>query len=276
MATEQSTKTQQQVKEERMLQTNQIFNMAERPVMEFIAKFLDETPNVLFRDELPTYVEPLILMPFEGYKDDICIKFTIKPVILTDDQPEPDLTIDSIIEHQRVKEGIGFLFYCIKEAYSAIISSAMINNKPMDNITMDLNETDWVFYPKYSNDLTTKKSFLEDALGKLMYINQNIGKFPPDMVAEITQEFPKVTDQLTAVNDQITPELIATDQKINDSYADRAVLGIFVEEIHRRDLPKPILSPDDEKNNAITDVSDETIDQKYDIENNVKDLFIED
>ena len=274
MTTEQTTKTPQQIREERKLKTNQIFNIAERPVMEFIARFLDETSNVLFSDDIPTYVEPLILLPFDGYKDGICIKFTIKPVILTDDQPTPALTIDSIIEHKKVKEGIGFLWYCIKEAYSAIVSSAMINNKPMDNITMNLNETNWTFYPKYSHDLTTKKSFLEDALGKLMYINQNLGKFPPSMAAEITQEFPKVTDQLKTVNAQLTPELIATEQKINDSYVGRAVLGIFVEEIPKSDLPKPILSQADEKNNTLTDVPEETIDETYDIENNVEDLFI--
>ena len=139
---------------------------------------------------------------------------------------------------------------------------------------MNLNETNWTFYPKYSHDLTTKKSFLEDALGKLMYINQNLGKFPPSMVAEITQEFPKVTDQLKAVNAQLTPELIATEQKINDSYVARAVLGIFVEEIPKSDLPKQILSQADEKNNTITDVPEETTDETYDIENNVEDLFI--
>jgi len=274
MTTKQTMKTPQQIREEHKLKTNQIFNIAERPVMEFIARFLDETSNVLFSDDLPTYVEPLILLPFDGYKDDICIKFTIKPIILTDDQPIRALAIDNIIEHKRVKEGIGFLWYCIKEVYSAIVSSTMINNKPMDNITINLNETNWTFYPKYSHELTTKKSFLEDALGKLMYINQNLSKFPPSMKAEISQEFTKVTNQLNEVNTQLTPELIATEQNINDSYVDRAVLGIFVEEIPKSELPKPILSEADEKNNTLTVIPEETIDEIYDIENNVENLFI--
>ena len=47
--------------------TNQIFNIAEARVMEFISKFLDEHPNIVFIDEIPKYVEPLILLPFADY-----------------------------------------------------------------------------------------------------------------------------------------------------------------------------------------------------------------
>lgn len=267
-------KTPQQIKEERKIQANQIFNIAEQHVMNFIAQFLEETPNAIFKDPLPTYVEPLILLPFDEYKEDVCIKFTIKPIILNENDTPPALTIDSIIEHKKVKEGIGFLWHCIKEVFNAIISSSMINSKPMDNISMVLDEENWAFCPRYSHDLTIKKGFLEDALGKLMYIKKNIHKFPEEMANEITQEFPKVVNQLKDLNKQLTPEIREEEKRINDSYIGKTVLGIFVEEILKKDLPKPIISQADEQNEKNNEANTESNEEPYDVEQNVNNLFI--
>ena len=117
--------TVQPTKEERRIQTNRIFNIAEQHVMNFIAQFLDETPNAIFNDPLPTYVEPLILLPFDEYKKDTCIKFTIKPVNLSKETPVSTINIDNIIMHKKVKEGIGFLWYCIKEVFTSIVASSI-------------------------------------------------------------------------------------------------------------------------------------------------------
>lgn len=58
--------------EEKMrAQTNQIFNMVERPVMQFISKFLDEPVGVIFKDKLIDQVDPLILRPIEEYDKDL-------------------------------------------------------------------------------------------------------------------------------------------------------------------------------------------------------------
>lgn len=258
-------------KSDQQRKTNQIFNIAERPVMDFISAFLEEPNNVIFKDDSPTYIEPLILLPMHDYKEGVCIKFTIKPINLSEERTEQPLSINSVIEHPKVKEGIGFLWYCVKEAYTAIVATAMFNNKPLSCTSMDLNETDWVFYPKYASELTHKKNFLENALGKLMYIKKNISDFPPEMSDEIIKEFPRIEDQLKDVNSKLTPEIIMSEKTINDTYTNKAVLGIFIEEILESDLPKPILSESDEKNNTIVSKADL---DTYDIEQNVTDLFI--
>ena len=215
-------------------EADQLFNIAERPVMEFISEFLEEPISVLFKDDLPAYTEPLILLPFAEYKDNICIKFTLKPI--TERSPAQKLFIDSIIAHPKVKEGIGFLLYCVKEVYNTI-TVTMINNKLLANTIMELNEDDWVLYSKYANPLTTKKIFLEDTLSRLTYIKQHIDKFPPDMVEQINMEFPRVIEQLKLVSAALTPEIVAEEKAINDTYLNKPVLGIFVEEINESELP---------------------------------------
>ena len=101
-------------------QTNQVFNMVENPVMEYISKFMEETPNIIFKQDIPSFIEPFILLPWGDYKKDICIKFTLVPINST------DLTckekIDSLIKHENIKEAIGFLFYCVKIVYTSVVA----------------------------------------------------------------------------------------------------------------------------------------------------------
>ena len=230
---------------ESKLKAFQIFNIAEKPVMEFLALFLDEPHETIFRDELPIASDPLILLPLADYKPDTYIKFTIKPINLADVSSESvsnDTSNDSvrcgiinnIIKHQLVKNGIGFLWYCVKEVFASIIASSMINNKPLQNITIELNEQNWTLYPKYLCDLSHKKNFLEQAVIKLTNITENRDKFDGD-IAGVEKNLQSAMLELTNVNNQITPEVLAEEIKINNSYSSQIVLAIFTEEIFEID-----------------------------------------
>jgi hypothetical protein len=221
-------------------EADQLFNMAEKPVMEFISSFLEEPINILFKDDLPEYVEPLILLPLAEYKKNICLKFTLQSIPRGESRQSQKTFIDSIIHHPKVKEGVGFLLYGVKEVYRTL-TTTMINNKLLVNTEMDLDENNWVLYSKYADPLTVKKVFLEETLSRLMYIKQNIDKFPPEMVEQINMEFPRVIEQLKIVNTALTPEIISAEKAINDTYADKPVIGIFIEEMNESDLPKPKL-----------------------------------
>ena len=248
------------------LKAFQIFNIAEKPVMEFLALFLDEPHETIFRDELPIESDPLILLPLADYKPDTYIKFTIKPINLADGSSESVSNdtvsndsircgvINKIIEHQLVKNGVGFLWYCVKEVFASIIASSMINNKPLQNITIELNEQNWTFYPKYLCDLSHKKNFLEQAIIKLTNITENSDKFDGD-IADVEKNLQSAMIELTNVNNQITPEVLAEENKINNSYSSQMVLGIFTEEIFEKDLPKRVEPPN--FNNKYNQNSDE-------------------
>ena len=61
-------------------QKMQIFNIAEKPIMEYISSFLEETPNTVFNSDIPTESDPLILLPIDDYKKDVYLKFTLKTI----------------------------------------------------------------------------------------------------------------------------------------------------------------------------------------------------
>lgn len=261
--------TEIQKKEEDVAKTNQMFNIAERPVMEFISKFLDEPINVIFNDELPTYVQQLTLLPIKEYKEDVCLKFTIKPIVnnLSDnDKKMSNDIIDKIIKNGKVKEGIGFIWYCIKEVFKSLVLSSMINKASMENITIELNENNWEFYPKYSHDITQRKNYYENILSELIYYKKNIDKFPETLTTDINAEYIKTVNELIIINKEIEsmPTLIDDEEKINETYRKNVTLGIFVEECLEKDLPR------------MQDITEKNITSyKYDnIENELTKLFI--
>ena len=276
------------------LKAFQIFNIAEKPVMEFLALFLDEPHETIFRDELPIASDPLILLPLTDYKPDTYIKFTIKPTNLADNSSEAVSNdsircgvITNIIEHQLVKNGVGFLWYCVKEVFASIIASSMINNKPLQNITIELNEQNWTFYPKYLCDLSHKKNFLDQAVIKLTNITENRDKFDGD-IADVEKNLQSAMLELTNVNNQITQEVLDEEIKINNSYSNQMVLGIFTEEIFEKDLPKRAEPPNfNNKDNLTTQSNIKNSDEKnkqsnfnnkneeYNLEERVSQLFVD-
>jgi hypothetical protein len=222
-------------------QTMQIFNIAEKPIMEYISSFLEETPNTVFNSDIPTESDPLILLPIDDYKKDVYLKFTLKTIYPQQvKQPKQRAkVIEDVIEYKNVKEAIGFLVFCVKSVLPSIIASSMINNKPIINTDLVLNESNWSFDPVFKHELTIKKSFLEDSLSKITYMKQQKnGELPPEMLPELEKEFRNVVTSLQTISKQITDEIINTEKKINTSYGNKPVLGICLKEITKSQLPK--------------------------------------
>lgn len=229
-------------------QTEQIFNIAERPIMEYVCNFLDEPCSVIFKDEMPVISDPLILLPIDEYKKEIYLKFTLKTVSKEHESNNKRIAdINDIIHYQRVKESIGFLVYCIKTCYPSIIVSGMINYKTMSNIILELNETDWSFTPIYSHDLSIKKKVLEETLNKIMYMRQNKDINSNDL-PELNKQYTDIIGEISKVHEQLTPDILELENQINNSMLSKPIIGIFVEEITKNQLPK--------KNSNLKPISD--------------------
>jgi hypothetical protein len=231
-----------QKKEKLQKQTDQIFNITEKPIMEYIAAFLEESPYVIFNDDIPIESDPLILLPLEDYKKNIYLKFTLKVMnqpLDVNENAKRISPVNTLIRHDDVKEAIGFLLYAIKTAYGSIIASSMVNNKPMVNIQLELNENNWTVYPKYRHDTTIKKNFLEDSLSKLFHMkSQQEDPLPKEMIPEINQQIKNIVEHLNTVKKEISPESERVEEKINNEFINRPVLCIVLEEINKSQLPK--------------------------------------
>jgi hypothetical protein len=217
-------------------QSIQMFGMAEKPIMRYIASFLDETHDAIFLENLPDVEDPLILLPMDDYKKNIYIKFTLATV-----GPEYKLDLKNLIDHDLIKEAIGFLYYCVRTVYGSIVSSSLINNKPMITTVLELDEKNWVFTPKFMHEETKKRVFLQEALGKLMYMMKD-PEIDKSMLPKINEEYKKVLVALAELGEP-SDAIKSLEEQINNTYDSKPRLGIFVEEIHKNKLPKPKPDP---------------------------------
>jgi hypothetical protein len=230
--------------ERREKQTNQIFNFSEKPIMEYVCEFLNKQCDLVFDDKIPDESDPLILLPIVEYKKKSYIKFTLKTIhpSETDEYKTSELSriskIINLIKYDKFKESIGFIVYCIKTTYPSIIASGMIDNSLMINTFLELNETNWSLSPIFNTDLTIKKKILEDTLSKIMAMKQNGCNYNPNDLDEMNIQLENVINKLTDVNNAITPDILDTEIKINNSYIKKPFIGIFVEELTQNELPK--------------------------------------
>lgn len=241
-------KTSEQKKQERVVsQTNQIFNIAEQPMVNFISEFLEEPISVLFTEEPPKFTEPLILMPLEDYKKDVYIKYSMIPITAENFKSEDDIrrvnNIKSMLKHERVREGIGFLYYCVKHVYASLISVAMINNNHLSNLKVKLDEENWVFYLQYYHTLTQKKEFYENVLQTTLQAREQYNNLTDEQKQVLNTEFTNSVSQLKEIKTKMTPEIKQEEIDTNELYKTRIKLGIFIEDLDKKDLPKPITPP---------------------------------
>lgn len=243
---QQNDEAKQQARQE----MTQIFNIGENAVMNYIANFLDDAPSVVFNTDIPDPSEPFILLPLEDYKKHICLKFNMVsltkaglPVNPADQSIiDGSVCIDDVCMFDKVREGVGFMFYCAKTVYSSIIHTSMIDNKPLTNTELDFNQANWSFQPKFYHDTSLKIKFNEKILGKIMYIRKKREDFPPETVANADNDYKQVIDTLVELGKKNTEVIKDDEDDINSDFYKRPRLQVFITELHEKDLPKPIMS----------------------------------
>jgi hypothetical protein len=182
-------------------------------------------------------------MPLEDYKEDVYIKFSMIPITAENFGSEDNIqrvnNIKSMIKHERVKEGIGFLYYCVKHVYASLMSVAMINNNQLVNLKVQLDEENWVFYLQFYHEITHKKEFYENVLQTTLQARKQYNTLDEEQKQLLNEEFTKSVFQLKEIKTKITPEIKQEEIDTNELYKTRVKLGIFIEDLDKKDLPKP-------------------------------------
>jgi hypothetical protein len=217
-----------QAKEKAVNQTNQVFNIAEKVVMEFVAAFLEEEPKVIFKEAVTEYSEPLILMPLEDYKKHICVQFD---TFITTDRGGDDRIahIKDLLSFEKVREGIGFLLYCIQNVYASVLATTMINSKPLVNVRIALDTTNWVFYPEFRHEKTYEKEHYETMIRQVA--QQFTGKeVPPNVTVKLQELVAKINAIDNATDAASIKEV---EVKMNELFKSKCVLALSLVDVHK-------------------------------------------
>ena len=214
------------MEQRRLDEIHQMFNIAEKPVMEFISEFLEEPPIVLFKDDIPEIALPLILKPINEYNENVCIKFEL---VITDGL-DCELNknrinkVNEMLVYNEIKESIGFLLFCLNHVFVAIKSSGMISNSKLLNIDLGLNPETWGFHGEYKHDLTIKKEFYEMNIKKLENADAESEK--------------KINECISLLNEiNITDDIINIEIEINSNIKNKKYIAINILEVRKPELP---------------------------------------
>lgn len=224
-------------------QVNRVFNLAERPIMLYIKSLYssmiggDVSDLSIFEDTIPIIEDPLILMPWEDYKKNICLKFSVKPVA-----SGYSLDLGDLAKHENVLQAIGFLYYAMRTVYASVVSSTVLKEKKyFDNTLLEMNQNTLNMFPRFYQPKTIALNILNQKMGQIIDERTN-NKFSKEQHLEFTS----IVNQINMIKSQITEEEKIEERKNNIQLDNLPILGIFIEEIHKDNLPKPILSKEDE------------------------------
>ena len=218
-------------------QTEHIFNVCEKPIMQFISKLLN-TDNI-FTDKIPLFVEPLII-PIEEI-DKVAI-FTLKISDCEVDNKRID-SINDIIKYNDVRESIGFLYYAIKNVYAPIVSQSMTDNTKMINIRLFLDESKWIFTPRFLTELSLKISFLEQSLLNLDSIGNDENK---TLIDEEKENVIKVLEIVKKEYEENELDIKEKENNKTNEYKD--YISIVVELIEKENVKQYIKDMIDKSN----------------------------
>lgn len=221
--------------EKAKIQTNMMFDMTEKPLMEYISAFLEEPSDVIFKESLPNFVNPIIMKPVKDYKKKKYLKFSLRTVMAEEKYDKPD--IKELMKYEPVRETIGFIFYSLKMCYASIVASSMINNKPLISTVMEIDEQNWSFQPVYKDMEHLKQEHLQNTLGKLIEMRKKINTFSEETQGNINTDYRNVMTQLAGIT--ISSDVEEEEKKVNSGYTTKPRLVIVVDEMLEKDLPKP-------------------------------------
>jgi hypothetical protein len=221
-------------------QTEHIFNICEKPIMEYICHFLEDTANILFTDKIPVFSEPLIIKPIHEYDKHKFIIFKLQSFKNIDDINNNNRIdiINSLIQYKEIKEAVGFLLYAVKNVYAPIVSKTLINNKPMINNILELNEEKWIFYTKYLSDISIKHNFLIQTLNNIDEIKLNQRNDQTINLHDLNNEYKKVKELIKQNSDLMTDSNKQDEENINNEYKQKAGICILIDIVNSSELKK--------------------------------------
>lgn len=225
-----------------------VFECAEQVVQNWIAHILDCDVDALF-DKPAIYTKRLYLAPGKKNhkkkgKKFIQLKLSIVP---------NDYILDQkiIMEHQGVKDTLGFLLYCVKTVYAAIVNAHAIDD--VKNIGIALDNNNITYYPTFMHIDLLKYDEINKCVSKLLkQKSENKCDDDWDNNWNITMALLEDTTKKIETNNII--EICKT---ANDSLRDKKKIGIKMKYISKKKLPSCKLGQTLPK---ISDVAYEDID----------------
>jgi hypothetical protein len=135
--------------ETKQIETIKMFNMTERPIMEYLCTVLDRQPEEMFRESM--YVIPkesLTLYPIQEYNDNY-IKISVETV----DPDHVTVIPDELRSHPLINEALSFVVRAITIVYPLVmqenIQDEIKEYLSHQSLILEFDVKSLTFYPQY-------------------------------------------------------------------------------------------------------------------------------
>lgn len=172
------------------IQVKKMFDIAEKPIMEYICYYLKVKPDELFTEgiALPTLSDSLVLYPIHDYSENY-LSFSLE----MNEHDTPCSLPQQLFQYQEVHESLEFINYSIQQVFATVMNEVikedMFQNVMTNSFHLEFDDSNCSFKPvfvypvrrqhkmflQFKHDLNIIKEVAED------------GKIPWDSLAEETK-----------------------------------------------------------------------------------------
>lgn len=238
--------TDEQKQHLQRIEMNRMFDLAEKPIMEYICMHLKMTPKVLFKtfEVMGSKSNPLIMNPIPEYNDKY-LAFSLEIVPYDYKLIIPD----ALKEIESINYTLGFIYHSVTTVYDSILNSN-INDDVTElfinsSFHLEMDDDSISMFPVYIFParreflmLTQIKTEIEKLIDELP--KEGVVKLSPGLTLEIQKVHEKhniITTRLNAIN--YDNDLAAKQEHdINESFKTNNRLGIVFNELSVDQLPE--------------------------------------
>lgn len=226
--------------EKQKIEANKMFDIAEKPLMEYMCYFYKKTPQELFDDHENVISDKFILLPLEKDSDFIALSIEVVDKDYVSNIPE------NIKQNDIVRNSIGFLYNAVACVSNMILTRNIkpdhIEEVEQNFLHFAFDDSDFSFHPVHIFWKRRKSLMTQDLLSK---INNELLNMEPNLI-DGDDNYKKVYDDLKnsyEVNkkalelfEHSEEEALAVEKEKTEEYKNMNKLGIIYEELKFHDL----------------------------------------
>lgn len=193
---EEQEQKEQKIKEH----AHRVFNILEKPMMEFIANYLEAPEEKVFVDKIPPISEPIILNPVDEKEEYLHL-------IWNCDSHDTTTNLKEYVHHSSVKQSIGFLLQSAEMVYGSLIARGLQDEyrKQLQNFVLSFDE----------NTLSFKLMFQSEQERKIIILNKYASELVKKMQdrkydehkQDITTKIHQTSASLNKIKQELTDEI---------------------------------------------------------------------
>lgn len=220
------------------MEANKMFDIAEKPVMEYMCYFYKKTPDLLFNDYENVVSDKLILLPLEEKSDFIGLSIELVDKDYMSNIPQ------DIKENEVIRSSIGFLYNAVA-CVSNALSMSNIKDEFKEEVEQNFlhfafDDNDFSFHPVHIFWKRRKSIMTQDLISKISHklasLEENLEEEECKKMYDELKEFYEINKKNMELFQHSEEEAREVEKEKLEEYKNMNKLGIKYEKLKFNEL----------------------------------------